>query len=83
MKVKHKETGVLAQANAYNMHGLGEMIVMFEKEGMDSDFCRDYLFLLSNGEWVEHSDRRIVHDNFNRYFREAQNQEEMKKGYYD
>ncbi len=81
MNIKHKKSGKIGFSNQYNVLATNEIIVYFD-DTTDSDFMSDYLFQLADGTWVESSDSRIISDNYNHYFREAQTAEELQKGYY-
>lgn len=92
MKLRHKTTKSVARADKFNIHGLGEIIVMFlpddGNDGYDqtSDFIRDYeVWLKQKHEWKDlvqaFKDKDVIRDNYNTRFFEPKTQEDRKRGY--
>lgn len=42
MKIINKKTGTAGYSNEFNIHGIGEIIVYYEKGDCSSEFIRDY-----------------------------------------
>lgn len=77
---KHPE--LIFQSYTLNPVGLGEVLT-----GDDSAFFSELECLLSSGEWKclkqAFHDRDVITDNYHQHFREAKNEEERKRGYYE
>jgi hypothetical protein len=79
----HKYTGHTCEARRFNTHGICEIFVYFENGSCVSDYPSDYLFWLEHDQkWVEFSHPKIIPDNYNTYFAEATEEEDIKRGYF-
>lgn len=85
----HKDTGLIAHSNSFNMHGLSEIVVGYEGDGgMDSSPVRDWMvWIEKKNQWKGLSqafkDRDVIEDNYCQFFKEPANEQERKQGYYD
>jgi len=73
--------------NNFNMHSLSEVIVYFPEGDADSEFISKLEVKLEDGTWMsmlEAFGRRIlVPNNYNERFRQARNDIEVKRGWFD
>lgn len=84
LKTNHAVTGF---SNRFNTHGLGEMIVGFDEDDMDSCSISEYqvFLVLSPKGWVDmdqaFQDKDLIPDNFNQHFGEPRTFEERERGW--
>lgn len=53
MKVRHKETGIIASFSKYNYHGVGEFIAIYEEGDASSEYVRDYYPIDEDGNIID------------------------------
>ena len=81
MKVRYKETGVIAGSGRFNISTVGEVLT-----GDDSAYIHDLdVWLEQKKEWKDmvqaFKDYDLITDNDNTIFFEPRNEEEKKRGY--
>lgn len=86
MKIKNKLSGAIGFSGSFNTHGMGEIIVGFKEDGMDSDFIKNYdVFLEKSGYWKDMSEvfrnNDLIIDNYNTIFFEPKSDEDRARGY--
>lgn len=87
MKLRRKgKPGSEACSSAFNIHGIGEIIVTFDDGSASSEFLRDYeVFLESKDEWKDLrqalKDHDVITDNYNSHFFEPPTEEDRQRGY--
>jgi len=86
MKVRHAEKKYIGWSSEFNIHALAEVIVSFEKGGMDSMFTRELeIFIEGTQTWKgfqqAKKDHDIISDNYNTCFFEPENKEDRTRGY--
>lgn len=80
MKIRDKKTGTEAEADEFNLHSMGEIIVCYEDD-IDSDFIRDFDVFIETGpragQWIDLKEafrnHDVIPDNYHRNFREPKN----------
>lgn len=85
MKVRLKDKpGVVFDSSKFNIHGLGEVIGIWEDGDRDSVFIKG-LDVLINGEWKDMSgafrNHDLIVDSYNTYFFQPKNEEDRKRGF--
>ena len=86
MEVRNKKTQAIGFSSKFNVTGLGEIIIGFKDNGMDSDYISNYdVFLEARQEWKDTAqafrDHDLITDNYNTIFFEPDNKEDKKRGY--
>jgi len=86
MKVRNKTNGALGTSSNFNVHGLSEIIVGFQDDGMDSDYIKNYeVYLEATKAWKDlalaFKDRDVIIDNYNTKFFEPPTEEDRIRGY--
>lgn len=83
MKLRSKKDNSPAFSDRFNTSSAGEIVVHHEEGDCSSDYPSNYEFWLEKSqEWVEFTDKRIIPDNYHRYFMEAKSEEDLERGYY-
>jgi hypothetical protein len=87
MKVKNKKSSSLGHSCKFNIHGLGEIIVVFDEGDCSSEYIKDYdVFIESQKAWRDMGEafknNLIISDNYNIDFREPINSIEKERGWY-
>jgi hypothetical protein len=78
---------VTGSSGSFNVHGIGEVIVMFDDGSADSMFISDLDVLLENlgGVWMHMRDafkqHYLITDNYNTVFFEPKHQLDKDRGY--
>lgn len=77
----------LGHSSEFNTSSLSEVIVYYDDGGADSEYMQALEVWLSNQTWVNMRDafaeKQLICDNYNRYFREPKNDDEMLRGWFD
>lgn len=87
MKVRFKLTSsTIWHSTRFNIHGLGEIIIMNTNLGADSTYIKDLdVFIESKQEWKDmgqaFKDKDIIIDNYNTMFFEPSNDEDKQRGF--
>jgi len=86
MKVRNKTTRALGTSSTFNTHGMSEIIVGFQDDGMDSDYIKNYeVYLEVTKCWKDLSlafrDRDVIIDNYNTKFFEPPTEEDRIRGF--
>jgi len=87
MKVRLKDKPhIKGSTNKFNVHGLGEVLVGFTNEDIDSCFIKDleaYIEKLNTWKDMNQAfcDKDIITDNFNTWIFEPQTEEDRERGY--